>query len=102
VATAKFYRNVQSYEKLKHLADCQDGLINAYEIIGTVDLSKEGFTEFGNDFYTHSSFFIPYLQKSKIENDIFKCVLIKLEGVPTVLVLLNGYQYPRFVALYRI
>lgn len=93
-----FFRNVQSFDQLRHKTDAFRGIVAECQIITTIELEDKDYKAFCSDFMRDYSFLSPYIIKSKIINDVWYGILVKCGG-QSVVVVMNGYQYPRYVGL---
>lgn len=97
--TAYFFRNMSTLGELIRLTMQEKGLLCYYSVIGTVRLDEERFTEFCSDMTKGYDFFEPYANDSIVKRGIWNCILIESQCNISILVMTNGYLYPRFVAL---
>lgn len=91
-----FFRNIQNYVQLSYKTNAFRGIAAECQIIGTIDLKESDYIDFCRDFMRGYSFLLPYVFKTIITNDIWHGVLVKC-GDQGVVVVMNGYQYPRYV-----
>ena len=97
-----FFRNLSNYAEL--LIKTQNALekkslnIKKADIVNTVFLNKNDFIEFMGDFKRNQKFIYLNIPMMKIVNGIWNCIEVKCDN-NSVLVMSDGYQYPRFVAL---
>lgn len=91
-----FFRNIQNYVQLSYKTNAFRGIAAECQIIGTIDLKESDYIAFCRDFMRGYSFLLPYVFKAIITNDIWHGVLVKC-GDQGVVVVMNGYQYPRYV-----
>lgn len=92
-----FFRNVPNYKSLLSLSVEYIGIVAEYISIATVHLSDEDFIAFCSDFQKSYDYLIPYVDTSVIRNGTWRCVSIVGKNA-TVLVVMEHYQYPRYVA----
>lgn len=97
--TAIFFRNVGNLNNLKELTVSTKGVFGEYQILSRVVLSKAGFEDFCRDFTKGYSFLQPFAETSIVRNNIWNCIAVENEIGTSILVMTNGYQYPRFVAI---
>lgn len=97
--TAYFFRDLSTLGELKRLTLQEKGLLCNYSVIGTVHLDEESFAEFCADMTKGYDFIEPYANDSKVKRGIWRCILIESQRDTSILVMTNGYLYPRFVAL---
>ena len=97
--TAYFFRNLSTLGELKRLTMQGKGLLCNYSVIGTVCLDKDRFAEFCADMTKGYDFIEPYANDSKVKRGIWRCLRIESQHGISILVMTNGYLYPRFVAL---
>ena len=100
MSIARFFRNLSSFKELVTLTKTKGGQLVNYEIIGIVKLDVDQYKTLCNDFQKGCPFLIPYTESSRIVNGVWNCILIVCNSCPGILVMTNGYQYPRFVAVY--
>lgn len=91
-----FFRNIQNYDQLSYKTNAFRGIVAECQIIGTIDLKESDYIVFCRDFMRNYSFLSPYVFESRIINDIWRGILVKC-GDQGVVVVMNGYQYPRYV-----
>ena len=101
MSLALFCRDVENIEELKSLTDINKGVLAEYKIIGKVRLSTIEYEIFCKGLTKGYGFLSQYVEFSKVSNDTWNCVLVKGDDEQGVLIMTNGYQYPRFVALYQ-
>lgn len=95
---AFFFRNVKTYEELLEKTKRYSGIVAEYRIFERLILPKEDFYIFCNDFYKETAIFKPYINKAIIKNGIWNCLSINYNNI-CILVVMDGYHYPRFLAL---
>lgn len=93
-----FFRNVQNFDQLSHKTDAFRGIVVECQIIDTIELEDSDYKAFCCDFMRGYSFLSPYIYKTKMINDVWHGILVKC-GDQHVVVVMNGYQYPRYVGL---
>ena len=93
-----FFRNVQNYEQLCHKTDTFRGIIVECQIIETVELNESDYKAFCCHFLRGYSFLSSYIYKAIVINNIWHGIKVKC-GEQSVVVVMNGYQYPRYVGL---
>ncbi len=101
VEKAQFYLNVPNLSILEEKTKKNSGLYYDYQIISHVHLNSNDYYGFCENFLKGYEFLHKYIDSSRIENGIWKCILIHNTSCPQILVMTNGYQYPRFTALYK-
>lgn len=98
---AHFYLNLPNLSALEEKSKKNSGLCYHFQIIDQVNLKQSEHYNFCGDFLKGYCFLDKYIDISKIENGIWKCILIYNVNCPQILVMTNGYQYPRFTSLYN-
>lgn len=93
-----FFKNVSNYKELQNLDKRFKGLIFSFDIIATVELLDRN-VNFFDDFKHNCAFLKPYIYTTKLDKGTFECVLIE-HAEKRMLVVMNGYQYPRYVAIF--
>lgn len=96
---AMFFKDVINFNDLMKFTNMKKGTAYPYTIIARISLDKAKYNEFCKNFMKEYSFLYPYIDTSKVSGDIWHCVLIEHDPDVAILVMTNGYQYPRFVAL---
>ena len=96
---AKFFKDVNDLSELKMLTEAHRGTSFPFRIISSVNLDKLAYEKFCSNFKKSYSFLYPFIDSSRVSGDVWDCVLIKHESDVSILVMTNGYQYPRFVAV---
>ncbi len=97
--TAFFCRNVSNIAELKRLTMEKKGMFCDYSIIGIVHLDEEQYSVFSSDFCKGYDFLTPYVYDSTVKHGIWHCIRVDSQVASSILVMTNGYLYPRFVAL---
>lgn len=95
---ARFFRNPLNYDTLRYYTSNYRGILSRYIVIATVELDEFKFKEFCCNFQCSYNFLDPYIDEAVVKNDIWKSILIK-RGKDHFLVVMNHYQYPRYMAL---
>ena len=68
--------------------------------IATVELGPGRYRDFTRHMLNEWEFLEPYVRQSAFAGEnTARCVLLKTDGQPTIAVCLEGYAYPRYVAL---
>jgi hypothetical protein len=97
-----FFRNLNNYDELltktKNAIEKKSLNIKKTNIVSTIYLDKNNFVEFLGDFRRNQKFIYENIPNMKIINSIWNCIEVKCDN-NSVLVMSDGYQYPRFVAL---
>lgn len=96
---ATFFRNVSNLDALKSLQASGGGIVGTYRIIARVVLTKTEYDLFCQNLQCGQVFLLPFIETSKIYKGIWNCLLIENTEASSILIMLNGYQYPRFVAI---
>lgn len=95
---ASFFRNVSNYEMLCKNTVYYKGIVAEYCLIATIYLGKKDFSEFCNDFQKSYNYLMPYIDKAVIMHGRWRCISVS-NGENTVLVVMDHYQYPRYLAV---
>ena len=95
-----FFRNVQDYDQLYKKTESFHGIVAECSIIDTIELQEDYYKNFCGNFMRGHDFLSPYIYKTGIRGDIWYGVLVRCKD-QQVVVVMNGYQYPRFVGLYN-
>ena len=93
-----FYRNVDNYDQLLYFIRTRRGITANYTIIHRIKLSEEDFRLFCGDFQMHNDFLLPYIDETIIRNNVWNCIAVSGQSL-CFLVLMNGYQYPRYIGI---
>ena len=93
-----FFRNVRNCDQLFYKTNTFRGIIAECQIIETVELNESEYKRFCGNFLRGNSFLAPYFNRAIIENNIWHGIMVKC-GEQYVVVVMNGYQYPRYVGL---
>lgn len=94
---ASFFRNILNYEMLLGNSGHYSGVIAEYCSIATIYLSEEAFKDFCSNFQKSYDFLIPFVDKASIAHGVWNCISIVC-GHAGVLVVMDHYQYPRYLA----
>lgn len=95
---AAFFRNLPNYSVLCNFTLLYKGIVAEYEEIACVTLDSKKFEEFSSNFQKEYDFLMTYIDQAIVQHDIWKCVQI-LHQDKKILVVMNHYQYPRYLAL---
>lgn len=95
-----FFRNVQNYNQLCHKTDTFRGIFAECQIIDTIELGEKDYNAFCCNFMRSYNYLSHYTHKAIIRNDIWFGVLVRCSD-KGVMVVMNGYQYPRYVGLMK-
>lgn len=93
-----FFRNIRNYKQLCQKTNIFRGIVAECHIIDTIVLHEDCCRDFYNNFMRSHKFLMPYIYKTKITDDIWYGVLVKYRD-KQIVVVMNGYQYPRFTGL---
>lgn len=97
-----FFRNVKDYDELmdKTARAIQKNSINKSKasVVKTIKLNEEDFEELINNFSCNRKYIYDNIVNMKIQNGIWKCIEIT-DGKLEIIVMSDGYQYPRFIAI---
>ncbi len=94
---ASFFRNVPNYKILFSKSDQYSGIVAEYQSIASVHLSNEAFVSFCSNFQKNYDYLIPYINTAIITKGIWRCISVVGKDT-TVLVVMDHYQYPRYLA----
>lgn len=95
---ASFFRNVSNYEMLHNNLTHYCGVVAEYRSIATICLKENEFANFCRDFQNSYDYLMPFIDKAVITHEVWKCVSVVC-GDAVVLVVMDHYQYPRYVAI---
>lgn len=98
-----FFRNVGNYNELvakDKRKRCISHNSQRYKIIDTIIVGKNEYEKFLQCFNNNCFFIYEYIDRMKIVNNIWQCILVKSKGFEGILIMSDGYQYPRFTALF--
>lgn len=95
---ASFFRNVSNYEMLCSNSFRYNGIVAEYCSIATICLEKKEFATFCSDFQKSYDYLIPFVDRAVITHGVWKCISIVC-GDSKVLVVMDHYQYPRYLAI---
>lgn len=94
-----FFRNVQDFDQLCEKTKSFHGIVAECSIIDTIELQEDNYKNFCSNLMRSHNFLSPYIYKTIIRGDIWQGILVKCKD-QHIAVVMNGYQYPRFVGLY--
>ena len=103
MTTAFFFNNVNNIDELIEKTHNKEKIsINRqpFSILSTIKLNRDEYLKFTMSFKTNYSYLIPYIATMRIVNDIWHCILITMDDKDGVLVMNNGYLYPKFTAIF--
>lgn len=95
---ASFFRNTPNYERLSINSAHYKGIFVECCSIATICLNDKEFSDFCSDFLKSYDYLIPFIDKAVITHGVWKCVSVVCRGT-MVLVVMDHYQYPRYLAL---
>lgn len=95
---ASFFRNVSNYETLYNNSTHYIGIVAEYCRIATVYLEETEFLAFCGNFQKSYEYLLPFVDKAIITNGIWNCIAVVC-GNSMVLVVMDHYQYPRYLAI---
>lgn len=95
---ASFFRNVSNYEMLRRNSFRYNGIAAEYCSIATICLKENEFVSFCSDFQKSYDYLIPFVDKAVITRGVWKCISVVC-GDSAVLVVMDHYQYPRYLAM---
>lgn len=98
VMKASFFRNVQNYEILYSNSCRYNGIVAEYRLIATMPLNDNEFATFCSDFQKSYDFLLPFVDKAVITHGIWWCISVVC-GYHEILVVMDHYQYPRYLAI---
>lgn len=97
-----FFRNLNNYqelvEKTKRALQRSSKNKRPTYIICQIELSYEEFTVIALNFKKSCDIMVQYRNAMKIKDGIWRCIELKTSG-RSILVMADGYPYPKFVAL---
>lgn len=96
---ASFFRNVSNYEMLRSNSALYTGISAEYCSIATICLKENEFAAFCRDFQKSYDYLIPFADKAVISHGVWNCISVVC-GDSKVLVVMEHYQYPRYLAIY--
>lgn len=102
---AYLFRDIQNIRELKYKTKkkrLNNSIKSKYKIIKTIEIENDTYKNFINDLLHNYKFLYPYISQMKVDKyGIWNCVKIKNKDRKnqTILVMNNGYSYPRFVGL---
>ena len=92
------FRNVHNLEQLYDKANLYRGLVVNCRIIDTIEIKESDYKVFCENFLRSYSFLSSYIYTTIIVNDVWHGILVTC-GEKSVVVVMNGYQYARYVGL---
>lgn len=95
---ASFFRNVSDYKTLYDYSTYYRGVVAEYHSIATICLNENEFIGFCRDFWSGYDYLIPFIDEAAITHGVWKCVSVVC-GDSVVLVVMDHYQYPRYLAI---
>lgn len=95
---ASFFRNVANYEMLRNNSFNYNGIVAEYRSIATIWLEENEFITFCNDFQRSYDYLTPFIDKAVITHGVWMCISVMC-GNCGVLVVMEHYQYPRYLAI---
>lgn len=95
---ASFFRNALNYEMLRSNSCRYSGIVAEYCSIATIPLQDNEFAAFCSDFQKSYDFLIPFVDKAVITHGVWICISVVC-GYYEVLVVMDHYQYPRYLAI---
>lgn len=95
---ASFFRNISNYETLYNHSVRYSGVVAEYYSIATIYLEEKEFKIFCRDFQNSYDYLMPFVDKAIITHGVWKCVSV-VYGDIVVLVVMEHYQYPRYLAM---
>ena len=98
-----FFRNIENYDELVNKDKMKRRISNnsqEYKIIDIILINEDEYKQFLKCFNRNWSFLHKYIDEMKIRNNIWQCILIKSKEEDGILIMSDGYQYPRFTALF--
>ena len=95
---ASFFRNVSNYKTLYDYSTHYRGVVAEYHSIATICLKENEFTIFCRDFQNSYDYLMSFIDKAVITHGVWKCVSVVC-GDSVVLVVMDHYQYPRYLAI---
>ncbi|MCR1972663.1 hypothetical protein FDE82_01960 [Clostridium botulinum] len=98
-----FFRDIENYSELvlKDKTKRASSKNNQnYSVIDKVVLEKNEYEKFLKHINANYDFLYNYVGKMRISKGVWQCVLVTSEGYEGILVMSDGYQYPRFTALF--
>jgi hypothetical protein len=95
---AAFFRNAKNLEILQSRTSTFKGIVSEYQIIAEISLNKQEFDSFCMNFQYSWAFLFPFINKSFVRHNVWNCISVTC-GTACILVLMNGYQYPRYLAI---
>lgn len=95
---ASFFRNVTNYESLNSNSIFYKGILVDYRSIATIRLNEKEFLDFCSDFLKSYDYLMPFIDKAVIKHGVWMCVSVVCRETE-ILVVMEHYQYPRYLAL---
>jgi len=95
---ASFFRNIPNYEILSRNSLRYTGIRAKYFSVATIYLNNEDFLRFCRDFQNSYDYLMPFIDKAVITHGVWRCVSVVCRNT-VVLVVMDHYQYPRYLAI---
>ena len=95
---ASFFRNALNYETLYNNSVRYKGIVAEYCSIATINLEENDFKLFCSNFQKSYDYLIPFIDKAVITHGVWKCISIVGKSI-VMLVVMDHYQYPRYLAI---
>ena len=95
---ASFFRNVLNYKSLSSNSFRYNGIVAEYCSIATIYLDEEEFSAFCSDFLKSRDYLLPFIDRAVITHGVWQCISVVC-GDDVVLVVMDHYQYPRYLAI---
>lgn len=97
-----FFRNIQDYEELlmktKQARERTSGNCREYVVVRKIILSKDEFYKIEHDIMNCHDIVIRHNEVMRVRAGIWECIQLCSEE-KSIIVMADGYPYPRFVAL---
>ena len=97
---AYFIRKPESLQEIKSAAEwakAQHKIPVELNVVGTVRLTKTQFTNFWKRPLLDRDYFVPFMEQSHWTKEGANCVMLECPGQPRIPVVLEGYQYARYM-----
>lgn len=94
-----FFRNIKDFDQLRDKTVLFNGIKVECEIIKEINISEIEFKAFISNFLKSYDFLLEYVDLAIVAGDVWHGVLVR-DGKNGIVVVMNGYQYPRFVGIY--
>ena len=95
---ASFFRNVSNYKMLRNNSTHYSGVVAEYHSIATIYLKENESENFCSNFQNSYDYLMPFIDTAVITHGVWKCVSVMC-GEAEVLVVMDHYQYPRYLAI---